>query len=78
MNNLKKLRTENKFTLQELGDMCGMSKTHIHRLEKDSANPTLKTAYSLAKILGVTVYDIWPDTIEVIEETITVRRIKAS
>ena len=78
MNNLKKLRTENKFSLQELGDMCGRSKAHMHELEKDSANPTLKTAYSVAKILGVTVYDIWPDTIEVIEETITVRRIKAS
>lgn len=43
-------------------------------LEKATSNPTLKTAYTIAKVLGVEVTDIWPNTVEIVEETITVRR----
>lgn len=74
-NNLKTLREKSKYSLQELGDVCGRSKAHIWELEKPSANPTLKTAYALSKVLGVEVTDIWPNTVEIIEETITVRRV---
>ena len=74
-NNLKELRVAKSMTFQALGDMCGISKTHMHDLEKGKSSPTLNTAYAIAKILDATVYDIWPDKTEVVKETITVRRI---
>lgn len=74
-NNLQQRRKDKDLSLQNLGDMCGVSKTHIHGLEKERHSPTLKTAYVIAKILGVSVYDIWPDNTKVVEETITVRRV---
>lgn len=76
-NNLKALRNHAKLTLQGLGDMCGVSKPHLHDLEKETGSvPKISTAYAIAKVLGKTVYEIWPDETEVIEETIIVRRIK--
>ena len=77
-NNLKRIRKEAGLTLQELGDMCGSCKSYMHELEKDSKNPSLKIAYSVAGVLGKSVYQIWPDTTEIIEETITIRRVVTS
>jgi DNA-binding XRE family transcriptional regulator len=74
-NNLKSIREKCGYSLQELGDMCGRSKGLMWELEKPSANPTLKTAYALSRVLGVEVTDIWPNTVEIVEETITVRRV---
>lgn len=77
-NNLKEFRKKATLTLQGLGDICGLSKAHLHDLEKDDGScPKLSTAYAIAGVLGKTVYEIWPDTTEIVEETITVRRIKA-
>lgn len=74
-NNLKTLREAAGLSLQALGDMCGRSKGQVWELEKESANPTIKTAYAVAKVLGISVYDIWPDQTKIIEEIITVRRV---
>lgn len=76
MNNLKKMREEKGFSLQALADICGTSKQRIYELEKPDSNPTLKTAYSIAVVFDVDVTEIWPDEIEIIEETITIRRVK--
>jgi len=76
-SNLKQIRQSSGFSLQELGDMCGFTKSHIHLLERETGSePKITTAYAIAKVLNKTVYEIWPDTTEVVEETITVRRIK--
>ena len=74
-NKLKEFRTDAELSLQKLGDMCGRSKAQLHELEKEGANPTLKTAYMVAKVLDKSVYDIWPDNTKIIEETIVVRRV---
>jgi DNA-binding XRE family transcriptional regulator len=74
-NKLKDVREASKLSLQDLADCVGCSKTSIWELEKTTANPTLKTAYKIAAVLGVTVEDIWPPQIRVVEETITVRRL---
>ena len=76
MNNLKRLRKEAKLTLEELGDMCGKVKSRIWKLEQPDLMPNLTTAYAIAKVLGKTVYDIWPDTTEVEVEKVTIRRVK--
>lgn len=76
-NYLRAYRQNAGLTLQELGDMAGTSKSHIHAMEKDS-NPTLRLAYAISRVLDAQVYDIWPDTTEIVEETIVVRRVKSS
>jgi len=75
-SNLKKFRKENGLSLQALGDMCGMSKSHIHDLEKEEGStPKLSNAYAISKVLGKNVYDVWPDQTEIVEETVILRRI---
>lgn len=75
-NNLQEFRKNAKLSLQGLGDICGLSKSHVHELEKSEGPcPRLSTAYAIAAVLGKSVYEIWPDTTEIVEETITVRKI---
>ena len=76
--NLKQLRTNAGLNLQGLSELCGVSKQHLHALEKESSDPTLPTAYAIANVLNKKVYDVWPDSTEVIEEemTVKVRRVK--
>ena len=76
MNNLKALREKANLSLQKLGDMCDVPKPTLHGLEGPKANPTLKTAYRISVVLGVPVTDIWPNTMQFVEEIITVRRLK--
>lgn len=75
-NKLKSIRKNSGYSLEELGDMCGMAKSQIWTLEQGESAPRLDTAYKIAKVLGVTVYEIWPDYTEVIEETVIKRRLK--
>jgi len=75
MNNLKMLRENHAYSLQDLAELCGVSKPQLHVLEKPEANPTLQTAYKIAAVFNVPVADIWPNNFKVIETTITVRRI---
>ncbi len=75
-NHLKKLRKQAGLSLQGLGDMCGVSKAHLHDLEKqDGSCPKLSTAYAIGSVLDAYVTEIWPDTTEIVEEKITVRRV---
>lgn len=73
MNNLKSLRTKYNLSLQKLADACGVTKPHIHQLEKGKCGPNLSTAYRISKVLDCNVYDIWPDTTKIIEKTVTFR-----
>lgn len=74
-NHLQKFRTEAKLTLEELSSAAGISKSYAHGLEKDINSPGIEAAYAVAKVLGLSVYDIWPDTTKYIEETVTIRRV---
>jgi DNA-binding XRE family transcriptional regulator len=74
-NNLNKFRDDAGLSLRKLGKDCGVSAAHINHLEKGLSVPTLATAYRIANVLGKSVYDIWPDTTEIVEETIIVRRV---
>ena len=73
---LKQFRTDSGYTLQSIGDMCGITKSHMHDLEKETGScPKLSTAYAIAKVLDKTVYEIWPDETEIVVETVTIRRV---
>ena len=73
---LKELRKQAGLSLEEIAKQCGTSRGHVHCLEGERGNPSLKLAYKIAAFLGVPVQEIWPDETEVIEETIIVRRLK--
>lgn len=75
-NYLKNIRIGQGFTLENLSKMTGISKGYLCDLEKGKNKPTLRTAYALCNVLSMSVYDIWPDTTEIVEETITIRRVK--
>jgi len=74
-NNLKALRKTNNLTLRELAEASSTSASYLHQLEGEYGNASLEIAYRIACVLGVSVYDIWPDTTEIVEETVTVRRV---
>ena len=76
MNNLKILRNELGYSLQVLGDMCGRSKAQMHELEKETANPTLKTAYAISVVLDKPVTEIWTNELKAIIEIVEIRRVK--
>lgn len=58
-SNLKELREAAGLTMQQLGDKAGMVPSQICHLEKDTGNPTLKTACSIAEALNTKVWCIW-------------------
>ncbi len=74
-SNLKEYRKRAGLTIVELAAVSGVNSHTIWVLENEP-NPTLKTAYAIAKVLGLKVEEIWPNEIEIVEETIVVRRIK--
>jgi len=74
-NNLAKIRASEGMSLQDLANVCGVTKNAIHRLEHEQNNPKLTTAYALANIFQMSVYDIFPDDTKIVEKTITVRRV---
>ncbi len=62
--------------MQQLGDAAGVSKPHIHLLENGGSVPKITTAYTIAAVLGKSVYDIWLDDTEVeVIENITLKRV---
>jgi transcriptional regulator with XRE-family HTH domain len=78
MNNLRDLRASLKLSVKDLAERTGIPVPTIKYLERSHSNPTLRLAYRVAAVLGLTVMDIWPDPNEVAEEVITVRRINLS
>lgn len=71
------MRANLGLTLQEVADAVGSTKPHISELERGkSNNPTIKLAYRIAAIFGVSVYDIWPDKNEIDIEIKETRKIK--
>lgn len=75
MNNLLKIRKKQGLTLQQLGDICGKSKSTIHELQRQKYSPRLTTAYLIARALNVSVQDIWPDKTRVVSQRVTVRKV---
>lgn len=42
-----------------LAEQVGIHKTNINNLVSGKTEPKLATAYSIAEVLGLSVYDIW-------------------
>ena len=50
---IRKRRKQLSLTLQQLGEMSGVSYSYLSQLERDNATPTLGTLAQVAKALGV-------------------------
>lgn len=77
INHIKARRKEQGLTLQNVADAVDMAKSRIWELEQQrDISPKLSTAYLISNVLLCSVYDLWPDATETVEETITIKRVK--
>ena len=56
---LYELRIERGYTLRQLQEKSGVSKTQINQIENGKANPTIETLELLAKALGVNLPELF-------------------
>lgn len=52
---VRKLRLEQGFTQEQLGDKCGLDLTYIGRIERGEQNSSLVVVAAIAKGLGISV-----------------------
>lgn len=52
-NILKRAREEKGLTQQKLAELIGKERSLIAKIESENASPSVETAKSLAKVLGV-------------------------
>ena len=74
-NNLQTMRKAKKMTLECMAQATDSSKSYIWDLENNNTKPSIYKAYAIAGVLGVSVYDIFPDPWEYEEKVITTRAI---
>ena len=70
MNRLKEIRIAQNVSQTELAEQVGITRMTLSRYEKSEFLPSVDIALRLARILGVTVQDIWIEDEEA-EETRT-------
>lgn len=56
---LRQIRQEKGMTQEELARRAGITQSAVSALEKGKIEPTLKTALTIAGILGVGLFMIW-------------------
>lgn len=55
-NNIKKFRTEKKFTQEKLSEMTGISADYLSEIERGKKTPSLKRLILIADALKVPIY----------------------
>jgi transcriptional regulator with XRE-family HTH domain len=58
---LRRLRTDRRWSLRELGAASGLSPGLLSQLERDLTNPSVTTLRRLARSLGVSIFALIPD-----------------
>lgn len=58
-NNILELRKNKKLTQAELAKKCKVSRQTINAIENDRYDPTLKLAFKISTVLGLTVDEIF-------------------
>ena len=58
-NRLKELRKNQKITQEELAKLIGISRQAINAIEKEKFDPSLPTAFKMAKLFKTTIEDIF-------------------
>ena len=52
-------RATKRMTQQELADLVGVSRQTVMQLERNSYNPSMLLAYSIARVFDVTIEDLF-------------------
>jgi putative transcriptional regulator len=60
-NQLKDLRTERAWTQADLALRVGVSRQTINAIEKGKFDPSLPTAFRLAKLFGLKIEEVFLD-----------------
>ena len=55
-NNIKKFRTEKKFTQEKLSEITGISADYLSEIERGKKTPSLKRLILIADALKVPIY----------------------
>ncbi|MBQ8497804.1 MAG: helix-turn-helix transcriptional regulator [Clostridia bacterium] len=59
LNKLKEIRIKKGLTQKQVADAVGIETSAYQRYERDSTLPSVTTACKIAKVIGVTVEEIW-------------------
>ena len=62
--NVRRIRKEKGFSIMDLKEKTGLSKSTISDLENDKSSPTIDTLQKIADALGVDVRDFFEDNTE--------------
>ena len=54
-NRVKELRKNQKLTQEELADLIGISRQAINAIEKEKFDPSLPTAFKMAKLFKTSI-----------------------
>jgi putative transcriptional regulator len=60
-NRMKVLRAERNLSQAELADRLGVARQTINAMEAGKHDPSLRLAYAVAKALGATVQEVFPE-----------------
>jgi transcriptional regulator with XRE-family HTH domain len=52
---LKRLRRQKNLSLEELAQLCGVSRSMLSQIERDATNPTVATLWRITTALGVSM-----------------------
>ena len=58
-NKLKELRKNQKLTQEELANLIGISRQAINAIEKEKFDPSLPTAFKMAKLFKTSIEDLF-------------------
>jgi len=58
-NRVKELRYKRKITQEELADLIGISRQAINAIEKEKFDPSLPTAFKMAKLFDLSIEKIF-------------------
>ena len=56
---IKQVRQEKNMTLETLAKLCGISKGHLSKIEREERDPKLSTIIQIAMALKVNVSDLY-------------------
>ena len=58
-NRVKELRKNQKLTHEELAELIGISRQAINAIEKEKFDPSLPTAFKMAKLFKTSIEDLF-------------------
>jgi len=58
-NRVRKLRKNQKLTQEELAELIGISRQAINAIEKEKFDPSLPTAFKMAKLFKTSIEDLF-------------------